>query len=78
MTDSEVARNAHLKQIAAAVVGNAMEWYDFVVFGFFATVLAQLFFPKNDDRAALLLTLSTFGVGFCSRPIGGVFFWVLC
>lgn len=51
MTDSEVARNAHLKQIAAAVVGNAMEWYDFVVFGFFATVLAQLFFPKNDDRA---------------------------
>ena len=74
MINSNVPTNSHLKQIAAAVVGNAMEWYDFVVFGFFATVLSQLFFPKSDERAALLLTLATFGVGFCSRPIGGLFF----
>ena len=65
-----------IRQLLAAVIGNAMEWYDFVVFGFFATVLSQLFFPKNDERAALLLTLATFGVGFCSRPIGGLFFGV--
>ncbi len=65
---------AHIKEIIAAVLGNAMEWYDFVVFGFFASVLSQLFFPRDDERAALLLTLATFGVGFCSRPIGGVFF----
>jgi MHS family proline/betaine transporter-like MFS transporter len=68
--------SAHVRQIMAAVVGNAMEWYDFVVFGFFATVLSQLFFPKNDEHAALLLTLATFGVGFCSRPIGGIFFGI--
>lgn len=67
-------QETHTKEIMAAVVGNAMEWYDFVVFGFFATVLSQLFFPKNDEHAALLLTLATFGVGFCSRPIGGLFF----
>ena len=68
------SKNTQIRAIAAAVVGNAMEWYDFVVFGFFATVLSQLFFPQGDDRAALLLTLATFGVGFCSRPIGGLFF----
>ncbi len=67
-------QNSHVKQIAAAVIGNAMEWYDFVVFGFFATVLSQLFFPENDEHAALLLTLATFGVGFCARPVGGLFF----
>lgn len=72
--DARTSQDSHVKAIMAAVVGNAMEWYDFVVFGFFATVLSQLFFPKNDENAALLLTLATFGVGFCSRPIGGLFF----
>lgn len=68
------SKDNHLRAVAAAVVGNAMEWYDFVVFGFFATVLSQLFFPQTDERASLLLVLATFGVGFCSRPIGGLFF----
>ena len=70
----EGSKDTHLRAVVAAVVGNAMEWYDFVVFGFFATVLSQLFFPQTDERASLLLTLATFGVGFCSRPIGGLFF----
>jgi len=64
----------NFRAILAAVIGNAMEWYDFVIFGFFATILSQLFFPQKDDRAGLLLALATFGVGFCSRPIGGLFF----
>ncbi|MGD9542789.1 MAG: MFS transporter [Methylocystis sp.] len=62
------------KQIAAAVIGNALEWYDFVVYGFFASVLAQAFFPSEDDAAALLLALASFGAGFCTRPLGGLFF----
>ena len=62
------------QQIAAAVIGNALEWYDFVVYGFFASVLAQAFFPSGDETAALLLALASFGAGFCTRPIGGVFF----
>lgn len=65
---------SNVKEIIAAVIGNAMEWYDFVIFGFFATILSELFFPKNNEHAALLLTLATFGVGFCARPIGGLFF----
>ena len=74
MLTKNINNSERIKQISAAVIGNAMEWYDFVIFGFFATIFSQLFFPRNDERAALLLTLATFGVGFCSRPIGGLFF----
>ncbi len=59
-------------QIAAAVVGNALEWYDFLAFGFFAIVIARLFFPNDSQYASLLLTTATFGVGFFMRPVGGV------
>ncbi len=59
-------------QIAAAVIGNALEWYDFLVFGFFTVIIARLFFPNDSQYASLLLTTATFGVGFFMRPVGGV------
>ena len=59
-------------QVAAAVIGNALEWYDFIVFGFFAVIIARLFFPAESQYASLLLTTATFGVGFFMRPVGGV------
>ncbi|HUD86783.1 MAG TPA: MFS transporter [Xanthobacteraceae bacterium] len=59
-------------QIAAAVIGNALEWYDFIVFGFFAVIIARLFFPSDSQYASLLLTTATFGVGFFMRPVGGI------
>jgi MFS transporter, MHS family, proline/betaine transporter len=59
-------------QIAAAVVGNALEWYDFIVFGFFSVIIARLFFPADSQYASMLLTTATFGVGFFMRPVGGV------
>ncbi len=59
-------------QVAAAVIGNALEWYDFIVFGFFAVIIARLFFPAENQYASLLLTTATFGVGFFMRPIGGI------
>jgi len=59
-------------QVAAAVVGNALEWYDFIVFGFFAVIIGRLFFPADSQYASLLLTTATFGVGFFMRPVGGV------
>ena len=62
----------HIKQILAAVIGNALEWYDFIVFGFFAVVLAGLFFPSHDESASLMLVFATFGAGFLARPLGGV------
>jgi MFS family permease len=59
-------------QLAAVVAGNALEFYDFLVFGFFAIQIGKTFFPTASDTGGLLLTLATFGVGFLTRPLGGV------
>jgi MHS family proline/betaine transporter-like MFS transporter len=59
-------------QVAAAVVGNALEWYDFIIFGFMTVVISRLFFPVESQYASLLLTTATFGVGFFMRPVGGI------
>lgn len=58
--------------IAAAVIGNALEWYDFIIYGLLAVTMAPLFFPNNDPRTSLLLTFATYGVGFLMRPIGAL------
>lgn len=64
-----VSRN---RQVAAAVIGNALEWYDFIVYGFLSSLIARLFFPAESAYASLLMALATFGVGFFMRPVGGV------
>jgi len=58
--------------VAAVVVGNVLEWYDFVVYSYFATIIAKNFFPATDELAALLATFAAFGVGFFARPLGGI------
>src|SRR3954463_7189890 len=58
-------------QLAAVVAGNALEFYDFLIFGFFAVQIGATFFPSKDATGSLLLTLATFGVGFLTRPLGG-------
>ena len=60
------------RQIVAAVIGNALEWYDFVVYGFMTVIISRLFFPSDSEYASLLLTMATFGVGFFMRPAGGI------
>ncbi len=60
------------KQIIAAVIGNALEWYDFVVYGFLTVIISRLFFPAQNELTSLLLTMATFGVGFFMRPVGGI------
>lgn len=65
---------SQLKDIVAASLGNAFEWFDFIIYGYFAAILAKLFFPPGDDFTALLLVLATFGLGFVARPLGGVVF----
>jgi MFS transporter, MHS family, proline/betaine transporter len=60
------------RQVAAAVIGNVLEWYDFIVFGLLTVIISRLFFPTNSQYASLLLTTATFGVGFFMRPVGGV------
>jgi MHS family proline/betaine transporter-like MFS transporter len=58
--------------IIGASSGNALEFYDFIIYGFFATELAATFFPGHDATTKLLLTFGTFGVSFLARPIGAI------
>jgi MHS family proline/betaine transporter-like MFS transporter len=58
--------------VAAAVVGNVLEWYDFSVYAFVAVIIAKKFFPAGNDSSALLATFAAFGIGFLARPLGGI------
>lgn len=60
--------------LLASGVGNFMEYYDWSLYGFFATTLGQLFFPKANPTAALLSTFAIFALGFFARPVGGIVF----
>lgn len=59
----------------ASLVGSVLEWYDFFLYGFAATlVFGPLFFPRASSTAGVLAALGTFAVGFVARPLGGVLF----
>jgi MHS family proline/betaine transporter-like MFS transporter len=60
------------RMVVAASIGNALEWFDLVVYGFFAFVISKLFFPSGNDTVSLLVTLGTFGVSFFMRPLGAI------
>jgi MHS family proline/betaine transporter-like MFS transporter len=58
------------KLIVATSIGNALEFYDLVVYGYFASTLSKLFFPTTDKTVSLLLTLGTFALSYLARPVG--------
>lgn len=65
------------KVTTAAAIGNFVEWFDFAVYGFLATIIARHFFSPELQQAALLQTFAIFAVAFALRPLGGVIFGVL-
>jgi MFS transporter, MHS family, proline/betaine transporter len=68
----DTSARGRARAIIAAVIGNALDWYDFVVCAFVAGTIARFFFPVGDETVSLLLTFATFGVGFVTRRIGAV------
>lgn len=60
-----------LRHVAAVVIGNGLEFYDFLSYAIFAVYIGKAFFPAHGS-ASLLLSLATFGIGFVTRPIGGI------
>ncbi|MFZ1175830.1 MAG: MFS transporter [Mycobacterium sp.] len=61
--------------IAGTAIGNFMEWYDFGVYGYIATTIAQVFYPGNSVNAVhLLATFGTLAAAFVVRPLGGFIF----
>jgi len=66
------AQPMRARVIIASILGNSLEWYDFTVYAFLATIISKHFFPNSTPSVALLSTFAVFGVGFIARPIGGV------
>jgi MHS family proline/betaine transporter-like MFS transporter len=64
--------NARRKAIAGGVWGTIVEWYDYAVYGFLATIVGANFFPSTDETTSLLAAFATFGIGFVARPLGGM------
>jgi MHS family citrate/tricarballylate:H+ symporter-like MFS transporter len=63
-------RKLQKRQVLAVVVGNGLEYYDFVTYAFFAAQIGRTFFPSTVPGTSLLASLATFGVGFLTRPLG--------
>ena len=62
------------KKNISILIGNALEYYDFMLYGFFAAILAPLFFPSDTPGISFIVSMASYGVGFLARPLGGVFF----
>lgn len=61
-----------VRAVTAITIGNALEFFDFTVYSFLAVTLGKLFFPVASPYGQLLISTATFGVGFITRPIGGI------
>lgn len=60
--------------ILIGLIGNVVEWYDFAIFGYFASVIGNLFFPSSSPSNSLIASFGAFAAGFLMRPIGGLVF----
>ena len=76
MSDGTHASGGPLKKVvAASLVGTAIEWYDFFLYGTAAAlVFNRLFFPASDPLVGTMLAFGTYALGFLARPIGGIVF----
>src|SRR5499427_1188759 len=64
---------AATRLIIASSVGNALEFYEILVYGYFAVTISKVFFPAANEAVSLLVTLGTFGISFLARPVGAIF-----
>ena len=71
---AEAMAQMRRRVVISSTIGNALEWFDFTVFGLFAGILGKLFFPADNPNSSLLLTFASFGIAFAARPLGGLVF----
>lgn len=76
MTETQTARSASIngqrRNLMAGAIGNAIEFYDFIIYAFLAQYFARHFFPSHDPVTALIATYGGFAAGMLMRPVGGV------
>jgi MHS family proline/betaine transporter-like MFS transporter len=70
--DRPAAPQSALRTALAGLIGNVLEWFDFAVYGYFATDIGHQFFPQNSAAAQQLLTFGVFALGFLARPVGSL------
>ncbi len=63
-----------LRILFSAIVGNALEWYDYLLYAYFADIFAKLFFPTSDEYLSIMISFAAFAIGFVARPLGGIVF----
>jgi MFS transporter, MHS family, shikimate and dehydroshikimate transport protein len=75
MTRSAEKQTSHVKVATASLIGTAIEWYDFFLYGTAAALIFnKLFFPTFDPMMGTLLAFATYALGFVARPLGGLVF----
>lgn len=62
------------KIFIASMIGNALEFYDFTIYGFFVAIISPVFFPAADRLTSLIAGFGIFAIGFLTRPLGALFF----
>lgn len=67
-----LSRSMVRRIVFSSSVGNALEWFDFLVYGYFASIIAKQFFPTHDEWLSTLLAIATFSISFLMRPLGAV------
>ena len=65
------------KLIWSSAVANTFEWYDYALFGHFASIIGSKFFPHSDPKLSTLHVFLAFAIGYMMRPLGGIFFGVI-
>jgi MHS family proline/betaine transporter-like MFS transporter len=61
-----------LRTALAGLIGNVLEWFDFAVYGYFASDIGRQFFPQSSTTAQHLLAFAVFALGFAARPFGSL------
>src|SRR5260221_2153731 len=60
--------------LSATLIGIILEWYSYSLYGFFAPILAHVYFPNKDILFSLMLVFASYAAGFIAGPIGAIFF----
>ncbi len=66
-----------IKRFFTLSFGNVIEWYDFSLYGYFAIIISQIYFPSSSAFASLIAAFSAFAIGFLARPLGGIVFGLI-
>src|SRR5215472_6845520 len=65
-------RKSLVAPVVRVAMGNALEMYDFQIFGYYAAAIGATFFPSSSEYGSLMFAFATFGAGFLMRPLGAI------